>query len=77
MLTMCDVMVEKMRREEKRRWAEYGRFVQYATSSNNPHSKRFGAVVGHLLVKWGNEMQARCAAHCGRTPDWQKAFTNL
>lgn len=77
MLTMRDVIVEKMRREEKRQWAEYGRFVHYATNRKISRSKRFGIMTGRLLIRWGGNMQTRCAARCGRTPVWRKAYTHL
>ncbi len=76
MLTMRDVLVEAMRREEKLRRAEYGRFLRHAVNQR-PLSMIIGTAVGRRLVKWGDGLQARCAARCGQPPVWKRAYCRL
>lgn len=76
MLTMRDVLVEEQRREERLRRAEYGRFVRHAVN-HAPWYMTIGAAAGRLLVRWGNELEARCAARCGQPPAWKKAYYQL
>ncbi|MCB9420197.1 MAG: hypothetical protein H6667_10345 [Ardenticatenaceae bacterium] len=73
MLTMRDVLVEELRREEKLRWAEYGRFVRHAVN-DSPWHMTIGAAIGRLLVKWGHRLQARCAARCTQPMAWKKVY---